>query len=62
LTLLDGQLTTTDGGTPVDAFAGLNVNAIVVQLDLSLVLANSVGAPAAPTDTLVSVWASTNNF
>jgi hypothetical protein len=63
LTLLDGQLTTTDGGTPVDAFAGLNVNAIVVQLDLSLVLNNSqTDGSGNATDTLVSVWASTNNF
>jgi hypothetical protein len=61
--LLVQQLTTTDGGTPVDAFAGLNVNAIVVQLDLSsLVLSQSaLDSSNNQTDTLVSVWASTNN-
>ncbi len=63
VSLLDGQLTTgADGGVPVDNFAGLNVNAIVVQLDLSVVLNNSMtDANGNPTDTLVSVWASTNN-
>lgn len=62
LGVLDGELTSgVDGGTPTDSFAGLNVNAIVIQLDQSLFLSQSVGFPAAPTDTLVSVWASTNN-
>jgi hypothetical protein len=67
---LDGQLTHgADGGAPVDNFDGLNVLAIVAQLDLSLVLSQSnlssqltpPVTPAVPLDTLVSVWASTNH-
>jgi hypothetical protein len=63
VTALDGELTSADGGTPVDNFAGLNVLGIVVQLDLSsLVLANSaLDTSGNQTDTLVSVWASTNS-
>ncbi len=57
--ILYGELTTSDGGTPVDSFAGLNVLAIVVQVDTSLLIPQP--ATGAPTDTLVSVWASTNN-
>lgn len=52
---LDGELTTGyDGGTPVDNFAGFDVLSLVVQIDTSVLL-------QVPADTLVSVWASTNN-
>jgi hypothetical protein len=64
VTLLDTELTSGyDGGVPIDDFNLLNVNTIVIQIDgvNEMLLANSPVTSGAPTDTFLSVWASTNN-